>query len=56
VCAGSECRVRVGDRGAFAIPYWTDADGWRFLCGKVGENGIKPDTWYRVVKGQIAEY
>jgi hypothetical protein len=55
-CVAGHCGdVRVGERGAFAIPYWTDADGWRFLCGKVGENGIKADTWYRVTDGKLVE-
>lgn len=53
--AGHGGAVRVGERGAFAIPYWSEADGWRFLCGKVGENGIKADTWYRVKDGALEE-
>jgi hypothetical protein len=53
--AGHGGAVRVGARGAFAIPFWTDTDGWRFLCGKVGEDGIKADTWYRVEGGKLQE-
>ena len=45
-------RVKVGPRGAFAAAYWTDADGWRFLTGKVGEDGIEADTWYEIVDGK----
>lgn len=47
--------MKAGERGAFAIAYWTDADGYRFLCAKVGENGIKADTWYRVIDGKLEE-
>ena len=53
--AGHNCSVRVGERGAFALAYWSDADGWRFITGKVGENGIEANTWYHVVNGVIAE-
>ena len=52
---GHGCRVKVGERGAFALPYYTDADGWRFLCGKVGEDGIKADTWYEILGGKLVE-
>ena len=52
---GNGGRVRVGERGAFAVPYYSDIDGWRFLAGKVGENGIKADTWYKAKNGQLSE-
>ena len=48
-------RIRVGPCGAFAVAYWSDTDGWRFLTGKVGENGIKADTWYVVLGGKLTE-
>ena len=48
-------RVRVGERGAFAIAYHTNTDGWRFLTGKVGENGIQADTWYVIQDGKLCE-
>ena len=51
--ANADCRVKVGPRGAFALPYWTEVDGWRFLTGKVGENGIEANVWYRVENGKI---
>jgi len=54
-CAGSGCAVKVGRRGAFAIPYYTTADGWRFLCGKVGEGGIEADVWYVVQDGKLVK-
>jgi hypothetical protein len=53
--AGDSGAVKVGERGAFAIAYWDERDGWRFLCGKVGENGIKADTWYHVKNGELVE-
>jgi hypothetical protein len=55
-CAlGVHGRVKVGDRGAFALATWSREEGYRFLTGKVGENGIKPNTWYAVKGGAIAE-
>ena len=51
---GYRGRVRVGENGAFAIAYEA-ADGPRFLAGKAGENGIKADTWYEVVNGELVE-
>jgi hypothetical protein len=53
--AAKNGRIKVGSKGAFAISFWTDADGWRFLTGKVGENGILADTWYQVKDGQLAK-
>jgi len=58
-------RVRVGERGAFAIAYYTDVDGWRFLTGKVGEKCIwdeatrqiveaEANVWYVVRDGKLA--
>ena len=48
-------RVRVGPRGAFAVAYYTNVDGWRFLTGKVGEAGIEADTWYVVLDGRLTK-
>ena len=48
-------RVRVGLRGAFAVAYYTDSDGWRFLTGKVGEDGIEADTWYIAKDGKLTK-
>lgn len=49
-------KIRVGERGAFALAYWESDDaGWRFLVGKVGEDGIKPNTWYEICDGKITE-
>ena len=45
-------RVLVGERGAFALADWTDKHGWRFITGKVGEKGIKANTWYEIRNGR----
>jgi hypothetical protein len=57
VCAiaADSGRVKVGKRGAFAIAYWTESEGWKFRTGKVGEDGVKADTWYEVRKGKLLE-
>jgi hypothetical protein len=52
---GHDGKVRVGERGAFALAYYAEENGWRFLCGKVGEGGIKADTWYQIVDGKLCE-
>ena len=52
---GNNGQVMVGERGAFALAYWSDVDGWRFLTGKAGENGIEANRWYEVKDGQIVE-
>ncbi|MDD4888671.1 MAG: hypothetical protein PHU85_01980 [Phycisphaerae bacterium] len=46
-------RIRVGKRGAFAVAYYIESDGWRFLTGKVGEDGIEADVWYVVRDGKL---
>ena len=51
--AGKNCSVRVGERGAFAIPYWDEETGWEFLTGKVGRDGILANTWYTVEGGKL---
>jgi hypothetical protein len=53
--AANNGRVRVGANGAFALAYYDNTDGWRFLTGKVGENGIKADTWYTIKGVAIVE-
>jgi len=52
---GAKGKCKVGDKGAFALAFWDETEGWRFLCGKVGENGIKPDTWYKIENKSIVE-
>ena len=51
----TNCIVSVGARGTFALAYWDDVDGWRFLTGKVGENGIEANKKYTVKDGKIIE-
>ena len=46
--AGHNGAVKGGTGSALSLGY-IDADGERnFAVAKVGKNGIKPDTWYRV--------
>ena len=56
VCAaaGFGSRVRMADGGAFALSY-LDGEQPRFICGVIGENGVKPNTWYEVRDGRLAE-
>ncbi|NLC23632.1 MAG: hypothetical protein GX776_04060 [Oxalobacter sp.] len=55
VVAGLYGKAKAGENGAFALP-WRDGRQIRITVGVVGENGIKPDTWYRVNSlGQLVE-
>ena len=51
--AANGCSVRMGERGAFAIPYWSEETGWEFITGKVGRDGILANTWYKVENGKL---
>lgn len=47
--AGKHGRARAGNYGVLVIRYADQQNGRsRLAVGYVGENGIKPDTWYRV--------
>jgi len=46
-------RVQVGCRGAFAIGYWDPKDGWGFVVGKEGVDGVKAGGWYHVENGKL---
>jgi hypothetical protein len=49
-------RVAAGERGALAVLYRDCNYQLRFATGVVGENGIKPKTWYRADStGQLIE-
>jgi hypothetical protein len=53
---GVRGRVATGERGAIAVLYRDGNDQLRFACGVVGEDGIKPNTWYRAdCTGQLIE-
>jgi hypothetical protein len=53
--AGLHGQAKAGPHGAFALP-WPDGDQVRIAVGIIGENGIKPDTWYCVGDaGQLTE-
>ncbi len=44
-------RAMAGPGGIIAIRYYEDR--WRLVVGYVGEDGIKPDTWYVVKNGKL---
>jgi len=47
--AGTNGRVKTGEKGCFALVYWNDKQKRnRVVTGHVGEDGIKADTWYQV--------
>ena len=47
-------RAKVGENGVFALTHWLGTGkGYGMLVGKVGENGIKADTWYTIRDGKI---
>src|SRR3990167_4201389 len=52
--AGFGCKAKAGKQGAIALSYF-DGGRARFCVGYVGEDGIKPDTWYAVQGGQLVE-
>ena len=54
-CLGTDGKAKAGPKGTIAIA-WEDGDGRRRVAvGYPGENGIKPDQWYAVRDGQLAE-
>ena len=55
VTAGYGGTATAGDRGRIQIEWW-DGNRYRISTGYVGENGIKPDTAYRLHDaGQFVE-
>ena len=50
VCsAGLNCMAKAGKKGAIALASWdTKENRFRISVAYVGENGIKPDVWYRL--------
>ena len=46
-CAGSVDKFRLGAGGCISVPYF-DGVRTRFVNIYEGENGIKPDVWYRL--------
>jgi hypothetical protein len=44
--SGNGSRAKAGENGAIALVYH-DGSRPRFALGYVGEDGIKPDTWYK---------
>ena len=46
--------AKAGELGLICISY-SDGNRERLLVGYVGENGIKPNTWYAVSDGKFVE-
>jgi hypothetical protein len=54
--AGDSGTATAGDRGVVCIRWWEEsAERYRLTIGYVGENGIKPNTKYRVKNGKLVE-
>ena len=51
---GVASTVKAGVTGILIAAYW-DGPRKRLVIGYVGEEGIKPDVWYRVVDGKLTE-
>ena len=52
--AGNYGTATAGDGGTICISHW-DGERSRIVIGYVGEDGIKPDTAYRVRDGKLVE-
>ena len=52
--AGLSGCASAGENGCFALP-WNDGMRVRIITGYVGEDGIQPDTFYRVIDGKLAK-
>jgi hypothetical protein len=54
---GIDGQAKAGPDGCIAVGWWDEkANRPRLTVGYVGENGIKPDTFYRADKnGGLAE-
>jgi hypothetical protein len=53
---GNNGRAKAGQGGLIVVTYWVEAEQrYRACVGNVGEDGVKADTWYRVVDGKLAE-
>ena len=49
VVAGTSGEVKGGANCAMALTMWVESEKrYRITVAYVGENGIKPDTWYRL--------
>jgi uncharacterized protein YwqG len=54
--AGINGKAKAGEKGAFALAWFDEkADRMKIAVGTVGLKGIKADTWYQVVDGELAE-
>ena len=49
-------RAKAGENGLVAVAWWDEsARRGRLAVGYVGEDGIKPNTWYGVTGGKLVE-
>ena len=54
--ANMTCRDFAAGEGGALVASWTDPAGrLRLVLGYVGEDGIKPNTWYRAAAGKLVE-
>jgi hypothetical protein len=52
---GNNCKAKSSENGTVILT-WREGRRTRIVVGYVGENGIKPDTWYRLNdKHQLVE-
>jgi hypothetical protein len=55
MAASEGCIAKAGKDGAIALR-WNEGDKPRIAVAYVGENGIKPDTFYKLnAKGEFVE-
>jgi len=53
--AAYNCRAKAGSNGAISLA-WYDGERPRISVAYIGENGIKPDTWYELNRsGEFVE-
>ena len=57
ICSGVDSKVKGGTNCALALTRWVESEKrYRITVAYVGENGIKPDTWYELNKdGEFIE-
>ncbi len=54
--AGNNGQAKAGENGLIVLSWWDEpAKRYRACVGEVGIAGVKADTWYKVVAGQLVE-
>ena len=55
-CLGRDSKAMAGKDGCIIAAWWDEkAKRPRVVVGYVGEDGIKPETWYRAEAGKLIE-